>query len=53
MFSDPFEVIFHVKLIWDTFGQHRPVDQYYLENTQKCQNIEKESLSGMQHSKLF
>ena len=21
MFSDPFEVIFHVKLIWDTFGQ--------------------------------
>ena len=22
MFSDPFEVIFHVKLIWNTFGQH-------------------------------
>ena len=22
MFSDPFEVNFHVKLIWDTSGQH-------------------------------
>ena len=22
MFSDPFEVIFHVKLIWNIFGQH-------------------------------
>jgi len=50
MFSDPFEVIckIYLQYIWST-----PVDQYYLENTQKCQNIEKESLSGMQHSKLF
>ena len=40
MFSDPFEVNFHVKLIWDTYGQHLLTNLTFrtLKNTKILKN---------------